>query len=97
VKSFTREFVVADEAACKAHWACRNDSKAFFCAFCGHDFVLGDEYRMVYTNDLRGASGNPLTCRKCWDDNGGYEPLRELWEGLWAEYITRFKWWAIRD
>lgn len=94
--SFTREFVVADERACKAHWASRRDSKAFLCAFCGHDFQLGDEYRMIYSNDLPDAGGNPLTCRECWNKHGEFEGLRKLWQKMWEEYRMRFKWWWIR-
>lgn len=94
--SFTREFVVADERACKSRWSGRVDSKAFFCAFCGHDFVIGDEYRMVYTNDMDGAGGNPLTCKPCWDVHGGFDGLRQKWLELWQEYRARFKYWWVR-
>lgn len=94
--SFTRQFVIATAEDCKAKWACRNDSKAFFCAFCRHDFVEGDEFRMVYSNDLPDARGNPLTCKPCWDGHGGFEGLRKLWRELWAEYEDKFKWWWIR-
>jgi hypothetical protein len=99
-KGFIYEFVVADESSLKSDWGCAGRKngrpRAFFCAFCGHDFILGDEYRMCYTNDIPGASGNPLTCRKCWDAAGGWKGLREKWQELWKEYDARFKWWAVR-
>jgi hypothetical protein len=94
-KSFVREFVVADDSALKAKWSCIG-RKAFFCAFCQHDFQLGDEYRMVYTNDMSGAGGNPLTCKPCFDANGGLEGLRQKWIAINEEFKTRFKWFYIR-
>jgi len=97
--SFTRQFVVTDEQALKANWCCIGP-KAFFCAFCLHQFELGDEYRMVYTNDIPKCGGNPLTCKSCWDNNGGLEGLRTKWRELWAEYNAlmagKFKWWGMR-
>jgi hypothetical protein len=95
-KSFTREFVVADEQTCKFSWSCFPNGSAFFCAFCGHQFVPGDEYRMVYTNDIPQSGGNPLTCKPCFDKHDGLHGLRQIWAALWEEYRTRFKWWAIR-
>lgn len=94
--SFTTEFVVADAKTCKAKWACIPNDKAFFCAFCGHDFVVGDEYRMIYSNDLPDAPMNPLTCRPCFDQHGGFEGLRKRWQEMWNEYRTRFKFWYVR-
>lgn len=93
--SFTTEFVVCDEKALKGHWG-GIGRKAFFCAFCGHQFQIGDYYRTVYTNDMPRAFGNPLTCRGCWVASDGADGLREKWAALWEEYRTRFKWWSIR-
>ena len=78
--NFTQDFVIATEKTCKASWSCIPDGEAFFCAFCGHDFIPGDEYRMVYTNDLSGYGGNPLTCGGCWVANDGYEGSRKAWQ-----------------
>lgn len=90
-----REFVVTNERDLNADWNCIG-RKAFFCGFCGHDFELGDEFRMVFTNDLPGCGGNPLTCKPCWDANGGFEGARMRWQQMWSEYKTKFKWWARR-
>lgn len=92
---FFREFQVADEKTCRARWQGLPLGDGFFCAFCGHGFQEGDEYRAIYTNDIPGASGNPLCCRACFEASGGSSGLRERWRALWEEYRTRFKWWWV--
>lgn len=93
--SFTREFVLTTQDDLKANWS-GVGKRAFFCAFCLHDFELGDDFRMLYTNDMKGAGGNPLTCRTCWTLHG-QEGLRNKWREMWEEYRTRFRWWWCRD
>jgi hypothetical protein len=73
------------------------NGKLFFCAFCGHTFKPGDEYRAVYTNDLSDAGGNPLVCRACFDEHGGVDGLRVRWAAIWNEYRTRFRYFYERD
>lgn len=94
--SFTTEFVRATEQDCSTCWAGRGPGEAFFCAFCGHDFQVGDEYRMVYTNDMSWYGGNPLVCRKCFDFDEGVDGLRLRWRRKCNEFRTRFKYWAVR-
>jgi len=92
-----RDFRVADAKVCQANWCGLRNGKGFFCAFCGHDFQVGDEYRAIYTNDLPGASGNPLCCRGCFAAHVAEEGLRARWQALCEEHRTRFKWWAIHS
>jgi hypothetical protein len=99
---FLTEFEVATAETCSADWSCIPNGKAFFCTFCQHQFVPGDEYRAIFTNDSRGPGGNPLTCRPCFDKAGGseierIEGLRVAWERLNEEYRMRFRYWYIRD
>lgn len=98
--SFTREFVPVTGKSLKSDWACAGFKNgrpvAFFCGFCGHDFEMGDDYRMCFTNDIPGTEGNPLTCKSCWDAAGGYEGLRNKWKEKWRAYREDFKWWANR-
>lgn len=78
----------------KAPWASIG-KRAFFCAFCQKDLEMGDEFRMIFTNDLKGAGGNPLACGKCVTEHG-VEGLRERWQAMWQEYKTKFRWWSVR-
>lgn len=55
------DFEVATKEHCNARWSCGRPGERFRCYFCGHKFVVGDEFRMVFTNDIKGAGGNPLT------------------------------------
>ena len=91
------EFKIADEKACKARWLGLAPGEGFFCAFCGHQFQVGDEYRFIYTNDIPGASGNPLCCRGCFDMDGRVDGLRKRWVSMNEEHRTRFKWWHVHD
>lgn len=74
-------------------WSGGRNGCYFGCALCGHKFVPGDVVRWQYTNDIKGAGGNPLLCSKC--DTGK--------EGVIAEIIARRKsifsdrnWWFHR-
>lgn len=90
--NFLREWCIADEKACKARWHGFKDGVTFRCMFCGHAFIIGDEYRALYTNDGRKDTygGNPLTCRPCWDGWGGEKGLRKRWKVL----HDSLPWWA---
>ena len=35
------------------------------CGLCGHKFIAGDSARWQFTNDTKGAGGNPFVCIKC--------------------------------
>jgi hypothetical protein len=92
--NFFMEFKVVNAKTRNCNWNGMSAGKLFFCAFCGHDFEVGDEFRAIYTNDMPGASGNPLCCRRCFDAHGEVDGVRKVWAALCAEYKTRFKWWA---
>lgn len=99
MSGFMTEFVIATPEDLKADWACVGRS-AFRCAFCSHRFAVGDEYRAIFTNDIKGAGGNPLTCKKCWDMQGGFEGLRASWMERcqeWRELLDgKFCYWGAR-
>ena len=56
---------VATEDDCKAPWGGLRNGANFKCAFCGHKFIPGDKVRWEFTNDTKGAGGNPLICVEC--------------------------------
>lgn len=82
----------ATEKDCHMRWLCGRDGKYFRCAFCGHKFVPGDLYRIVYTNDMKGAYGNPIVCEKC---DG--EDVRDRWRKMSEEAYSRFWWFSRPD
>jgi hypothetical protein len=45
---------------CELRWG-----SGFFCKLCGHRFKPGDTARWQFTNDTKGAGGNPLVCVSC--------------------------------
>lgn len=89
------QFICVNDKQLGFHWGTGKKSH-FFCGFCGIDFKLDDQFRMCFTNDLKGAGGNPLVCKPCWDANGGFYGLRMLWRKMWEEYRTKFRWWSVR-
>ena len=89
------EFVKVDAKQLSYNW-CGLGRKAFFCAFCNQDFKLGDEFRMIFTNDLKGAGGNPLCCKPCFDKAGGFETMREEWKQRNLDYRTNYRWFTVR-
>ena len=95
-KLFSGELLVADEKTCQARWAGYRPGEGFRCYFCGRKMVPGDKYRAVYTNDLRGAGGNPLVCEQC---NGTNEELRARWIKINLEVDDFLKkyWWVHHD
>lgn len=90
---FTEQLKVADENTCNAPWLGARKGKHFRCAFCGYKFVVGDRYRVVYTNDMRDAYGNPVVCEKC---NAPTPELRERWKVKHATMNAPENWWFFR-
>ena len=86
--------IVATEQHINAPWS--GNKKNFRCGFCGHKFKVGDTFRGLYTNDMKGAYGNPLVCNDCWE---GREVSREKWKILWENWrlIKVRYWWFVRD
>ncbi len=89
---FSEELKIADEKTAKAMWLGRENGIYFRCGFCGFKLNVGDKYRLIYTNDISGASGNPIVCEKC---NDSTENLRQKWKKksdiAYSEY-----WWFTR-
>lgn len=83
---------VVTERDLRLRWNCGKPGEYLRCAFCGHKFQPGDIARWVYTNDAKGAGGNPFVCQTC---DGPREALiaeilkrrAELQEGRW--------WWFV--
>lgn len=48
-------------------WYGSSKAKKFRCRLCGHKFILGDDYRFVYTNykSSKCHYGNFLVCADC--------------------------------
>lgn len=79
MSNFFQEFKVATEETVKAPWSGSKGGKMFFCGFCGTQFKVGDKYKAVYTNDIAGYGGNPLTCWAC-HQGKTHEEIREAWK-----------------
>ena len=92
--SFTDETEqIATEHDCKLPWMGGAKGKYFRCALCGHKFEPGDKWRFVFTNNLPGASGNPLVCETCY---GSATEARAKWQAKCAEWNSGFWWWFRR-
>lgn len=83
---------IATKEDCKAPWGGGENGKYFRCFFCGYKFKPGDYWRWQYTNDIKGAGGNPIVCEKC-DD--GPELTRKKWKKKCEEFYSD-KWWWFR-
>lgn len=84
---------VATEAHCKAPWGGRKNGERFRCSLCGHKFLVGDMFRMVYTNDIPKTDGNPLVCSEC---DGTDEEVRQKWREMCELAHTKF-WYFCCD
>jgi len=95
--SFMNTIKVATEGACKARWSCAPPGERFRCAMCGHKLIPGDEYAVVYTNDMRGCWGNPIFCSACFEDDV------QASRNKWAEKCTQWEqlqekyWFFVRE
>jgi hypothetical protein len=83
---------IANESALKGCWHSMKPGEGFRCNLCGYKFQLGDQYRIVYTNDNPETFGNPLVCAKC---DTGDEDIKKEWAEMWRLAKTKF-WWFIR-
>jgi hypothetical protein len=80
---------IADETTCAAPWGGIKGGRRFRCYLCGYRFLVGDQYRFVYTNIIPGHySGNPLVCVRC-DGDDVIERWKELCDEAWSEKF----WW----
>jgi hypothetical protein len=86
--NFFNTWKVATEKDCSAEWSCGKPGEYFRCALCAHKFVPGDEFFVLYTNDLPEAGGNPILCVK---EKGSIEEMRTAWKARCAEWHKRQK------
>jgi len=92
-KDYSRSFTdqkprIATKGNIETLWGGRKDS--FRCYMCGYRFQVGDYWRWVYTNNVEGASGNPIVCNCC---DG--EDVVERWKKLVNEVGEKY-WWFVR-
>ena len=62
------------------NWLGGKPGDYFRCAFCGYKFKIGDKYRIVYTDDIAEAPGNPTVCERC---DGPDSDVRARWQRKW--------------
>lgn len=89
---------VADKETCQFNWLGKEGGEYFRCAFCGHRFQPGDKWRLLYTNNVPEAPGNPLVCESCDAPN---EELVTRWKAMCKEWdemheINGRWWWFAR-
>lgn len=82
---FREELHAATPEECAARWSCGKPGERFRCCFCGHKFAVGDLFRIVYTNDMPNAGGNPLVCKDC---DAATSVLRERWRDKIAAFTA---------
>ena len=71
---------IATQKDLNSPWSGCRHGKFFACGLCGHHFKVGDKWRWIYTNNIPGATGNPLICEKC----DGPDVIER-----WKQFITR--------
>lgn len=77
----------------KLPWLGGKNGKYFKCCFCGYKFQEGDYWRWIYTNNIKGAIGNPITCKRC--DTGDIDSMVEKWKKMHSESRGKY-WWFNR-
>jgi len=70
-------------------WGCGGRGEKFRCALCGYKFKIGDTLRWQFTNDVRGAGGNPFVCQSC--DTGKESIVAEILKR--RAIINSDQWW----
>ena len=91
--SFTdcKPWIVTEED-CKRPWS--GHPRNFRCYMCGHRFKVGDTVRWQYTNDMKGAGGNPLVCAEC---DGTPKDVRDRWQARLKEWRSDRFWWFRKE
>jgi hypothetical protein len=77
-----------------APWSGGKHGKYFRCYLCGRKFTEGDVVRWQYTNDVPGASGNPMVCQNC---DGTKEEIVAKWKAMHEEAKGRMWYFGPRD
>jgi hypothetical protein len=75
---------IATEDDTKLRWSGAKPGERFRCVLCGHKFVAGDSYTIVYANDLPHTYGNPICCTA----HGNVEQLRAAYAQRCEEFRT---------
>jgi hypothetical protein len=84
---------IVTEETCKLPWRGNRNGKYFFCGLCGHQFIVGDEYTIIFTNDIKEAGGNPIICKSC-----NSSDVKQKWINRCKEFNSdKFKWFRIRQ
>lgn len=78
---------IADKKTVTAPWMGEPRGKHFRCHLCGHKFVVGDTYRLLF---CQGPEGNCIVCEPCYGPD-----VKKRWAALYAEGQDRF-WWMDR-
>ena len=81
---------IATEEDCKLSWGSGRKGEYFRCHLCGYKFKIGDRVRCQYTNDIKGAGGNPLVCETC--DTSSEDVIAE-WKKMNEE--VKGKYWSF--
>lgn len=90
---FQEELHAATKQEANAQWLGGKRGQYFRCCLCGRHLKEGDMFRVVYTNDMPNAGGNPLVCAMC---NASTPAVRQAWAERCAEaYADKF-WWFMR-
>ena len=80
---------VATQEHCDLPWNGGKRGEHFRCALCGNKFAVGDTVRWQFTNDVKGAGGNPFVCQTC--DTGRDKIIAEIL--LRRAELTGGRWW----
>lgn len=92
-KFTNQEPFIANEADCKLSWSGGDKGKYFRCYLCGHKFNPGDQVRWIFSNNVKGAGGNPMVCKDC---DGPNEEVIEKWKAMTEEANHKFWWFTKR-
>ena len=87
-----RDRTIATERDCNLKWCGRREN--FRCGLCGHKFVPGDGFQMLYTNNLSGYGGNPLMCDDC-NKPDAIDKWKLLWDGF-NSIVNSPKYWRMK-
>lgn len=98
VSAFFRfELHAATKEEAAARWLGGAGGKWFRCCLCGAKLKEGDRFLVLFTNDMKGAGGNPILCEACVLAHAhDKEKLREAWRQHCAAACSEKFWWFHR-
>ena len=87
MSEFFNNIRIATEKDTKTRWCGAKPGVRFRCGFCGHKIQAAEKFLILYTNDMKGAWGNPLICHHCLDRfNENLEDMRQHWKKKHSEW-----------